>query len=749
MRLVIALTVVVLIAPAVLAQPHPCADYTGVPLPFASTPPSGSYRSLVAVGDDLCAIRSLYQLQGWHVDADGVPRLGGVLAPDHGVAFSQLAVHGDRIFAAVGELGVMVHAMVDGTPAAVDSILVTRSPRLVAVAGDRLITSRGADRLLILDLAGPVPALVDSLALPGLAPGGAHGAGTLALVQTTSPAQAHVIDPMSVQILGTVDLPWTSRTVSWDGRLGLLVDADGDAAVLVDATDPTAPMLRPLPTIAGGWFAGGAVVDGRLWLTGCDIAAGGVLARFDVTDPANPIDLGRQAWNDPIVEAVTARGCLHAFTDPVIMCTTGSASLESVRLGSPGPLPTPLGGLQDGDLDAADHDVLAGSLLCRTNGYRLSIVDFADPSAPVLRAEIALPEHVTCRGIFASGPLVVIAGSGAGLAAEGGRILVYDVSAPAQPVLRSTTVCYRFLATAFGNDVLFTCGIDDDLYAWRLTAGGAVTFLVEHTTLTSVGFDAMLTYDDLLFAVEAGDQLRAWNVGDVFEPVELTDLPATAAYRYGGLASWDGGISWFGILGIDRYGYEMLTIEDGVPTSVRLVWEHADGSPLWPYGPACIGGRGDVLYLGGLGVLAVDLLSDPPAVVGLIPSRPGRLHLIDGYPVVEGYQFFETWAPPCGDPVTAPDEPPPASALTVWPNPFNPRLEIAFTMPVAGPLTVAIHDLRGRRLRTLARGHHEAGAHRFVWDGRDRTGRVAAAGVYVVRIEAAGRLATRRVTMLK
>ena len=54
------------------------------------------------------------------------------------------------------------------------------------------------------------------------------------------------------------------------------------------------------------------------------------------------------------------------------------------------------------------------------------------------------------------------------------------------------------------------------------------------------------------------------------------------------------------------------------------------------------------------------------------------------------------------EPVPVPDGTP-AAAVTVAPNPFNPRTTIAFSMRRPGRATVAIHDLRGRRVRTLAR----------------------------------------------
>ena len=726
-----------------------CEDYSGVPRPVSSLSPEHDYRSPVAVGDGFCAISDLYDLQGWSVDADGVPQYGGALAPTHGHVFSQLAVHGQRIYAANGSMGVVVHELVDATPVAVDSILVTRTSRLAAVADDVLVLSRGAGRLLFVDLAGPTPALVDSLDLADLVRAGAHGAGGLVLVQTGSPPRAHIVDPAVGRILGALDIPWTTRFVSWDGRLAVLRNDANEETILLDASDPTAPTLQPLPELPGLWFVGGAMVDGLLWLTGCDFESGGVLARFDMADPANPVFLGRQPWNDTMTESIVSGEFVHAFTEPIIMCTPGSETIESMWIGESDPVSGPVAATEDNAFDSADHSVLAGALLCRTDGYRLQIVDFADPAAPVARGEVSLPETLTSERIFASGSRVVITGSGSGLAPVGGRIFVYDVSDPDLPEQLAGEVCYRPSEAACEGERIYIFGVDDDLHVWRMDLDGSVSPLVEHSSLFWDDDIEMLAYGDLLFVVDDRGELQTWDFADPFEPTELPAVPGAQVYDIYRLARWAGGIYWYGRMAGDARGYEMLTVTDGVPEAVRLVWRNDFYPSSGLYGDGVID-RGDRLYLGGQGILAVDLSSETPEILGLIPSSPGRLHLINDLPVVESYKAYTLWAPACGGLITGQADLPPASSpLTVWPNPFNPRLTVEFMVTGTAPVTVSVFDLRGRKLRALAEGRHESGRHAVHWDGRDRTGRIMAAGVYIVRLEQGGRASSRRVIMVK
>jgi len=83
------------------------------------------------------------------------------------------------------------------------------------------------------------------------------------------------------------------------------------------------------------------------------------------------------------------------------------------------------------------------------------------------------------------------------------------------------------------------------------------------------------------------------------------------------------------------------------------------------------------------------------------------------------------------------------------PNPFNPRAVIAYTLPSAGPVTVSVHDARGRRLAVLDGGHRPAGRHEVAWEGRDRAGRELPSGVYWVRAQGPGGGAVLAVTLVR
>ncbi len=84
-----------------------------------------------------------------------------------------------------------------------------------------------------------------------------------------------------------------------------------------------------------------------------------------------------------------------------------------------------------------------------------------------------------------------------------------------------------------------------------------------------------------------------------------------------------------------------------------------------------------------------------------------------------------------------------------FPNPFNPRTSIRYELDRTSAVRAAVFDMRGRQVRELFQGVVAAGAHELVWDGADTGGSAVASGAYLLRIEAAGAVASRPLILLK
>ena len=70
-----------------------------------------------------------------------------------------------------------------------------------------------------------------------------------------------------------------------------------------------------------------------------------------------------------------------------------------------------------------------------------------------------------------------------------------------------------------------------------------------------------------------------------------------------------------------------------------------------------------------------------------------------------------------------------------FPNPFNSATVIRFALPDAADVDLAIFNLAGQRVATLANGIRTAGTYTLRWDGRNDDGRALASGVYLYRLE--------------
>ncbi|MBD3165485.1 T9SS type A sorting domain-containing protein [bacterium] len=81
---------------------------------------------------------------------------------------------------------------------------------------------------------------------------------------------------------------------------------------------------------------------------------------------------------------------------------------------------------------------------------------------------------------------------------------------------------------------------------------------------------------------------------------------------------------------------------------------------------------------------------------------------------------------------------------SAYPNPFNAQTRIRLQLDRPAVTRVVVYDLLGREVRELQRGELQAGRHEVLFDG---TG--LASGVYIVRADAGGASAARKIVLMK
>jgi len=100
-------------------------------------------------------------------------------------------------------------------------------------------------------------------------------------------------------------------------------------------------------------------------------------------------------------------------------------------------------------------------------------------------------------------------------------------------------------------------------------------------------------------------------------------------------------------------------------------------------------------------------------------------------------------------PVGVNDPPVPCLALSVAPNPGRgAALRFVLEADRPGLQRLTVHDVQGRTVVRLVDGWYSAGTRVVTWEGRDRAGARLPAGIYLVTLEAAGKIASTRATLL-
>ncbi|MEZ4649425.1 MAG: FlgD immunoglobulin-like domain containing protein [Candidatus Eisenbacteria bacterium] len=103
------------------------------------------------------------------------------------------------------------------------------------------------------------------------------------------------------------------------------------------------------------------------------------------------------------------------------------------------------------------------------------------------------------------------------------------------------------------------------------------------------------------------------------------------------------------------------------------------------------------------------------------------------------------------DPSDAPDVTIPARTqlLPNRPNPFREGTVLRYQLATSGSVRLAVYDASGRQVRSLVSGTQTAGSHSIEWDGRNDSGTVLPAGVYLDRLETEGTTSERKMLRMK
>ena len=93
------------------------------------------------------------------------------------------------------------------------------------------------------------------------------------------------------------------------------------------------------------------------------------------------------------------------------------------------------------------------------------------------------------------------------------------------------------------------------------------------------------------------------------------------------------------------------------------------------------------------------------------------------------------------DELTTPDR---YSITSVYPNPFNPVINISYGLPENTNIQVVVYDIGGNRIETLLNGFQAVGIHSISWNASSYP-----SGLYLIRLVGSGFSETQKVVLMK
>ncbi len=641
-----------------------------------------------------------------------------------------IRVHNLRAYVAAGEDGVLVFDVSDpSAPAGITSLSMEGRCETLTIEGDRLYAIDSLHGLKIYDISGPNPQLLraydlysanDILVCGDLAYVGANNPGLVIL---------DVSDPTAIYELGSFDEDSiTAKCLSKEGDLLYLTDK-WQHHYLANAADPAEPYL--LASLPDQYCGVGCIYENHLFVdvwTG--VGLNRVMKVFDLADPTQPA--------------------------LIATCSLPGAVFSLYPMGD--------------------------RLYVTPETGDLMIFDISDFSNPAL---------ITTSHIPASAIAVKLRNDYAYIADSDSRLIQLDVSEPANPRLVSQyPLPHPFMDLELAGDLAFVSTGDFQLRIFQLGEDDPPTGSNFHllASLPTGNYPRDLCVDgNTVFIANEGNLLSV-NVTDPADPQIVSAFPAPDLFNCELVAKYQNHLyvaSWgMPLMIIDVSDIHNPTLVGTLGTAAVTASLEVSGHYLYQTGyslpvliydlsdpaqPVYLGAlpdpssdqpllfrEGDFLFVSFLGTNNIKGYSlDNPAWPGLIwnyqwslPAwdlayREGLLYVCGKE---SGFCILNTNLFTAGnDPQAVPA---PAFDFSCYPNPTAGSAQFSYKAETPHQAGLTVFNLRGQAVRHLTTGPGRAGLNTIAWDGADDLGRRVSAGIYLVRLQACGQTAFRKIVRL-
>ena len=87
--------------------------------------------------------------------------------------------------------------------------------------------------------------------------------------------------------------------------------------------------------------------------------------------------------------------------------------------------------------------------------------------------------------------------------------------------------------------------------------------------------------------------------------------------------------------------------------------------------------------------------------------------------------------------------------ITNFPNPFGSETTISYSIPVSSNVIIEIHDIQGKKIKTLVYEYQSSGDHLVNWNGKDNSEQAVSSGVYFCRIKTGKSFSSKKMILMK
>jgi hypothetical protein len=337
----------------------------------------------------------------------------------------------------------------------------------------------------------------------------------------------------------------------------------------------------------------------------------------------------------------------------------------------------------------------------------------------------------TCNASRISGNCAYIANGDEGM-------LVLDISNPGNPIFRSQVWyagnCYNLFIS--GNHA-YTANGDAGVHIYNIsnpTNPGLVS------TFDTPG-DArdVFVYGQYVFVADMDSGMAVYDVANMQDPLLIG-----RCYNIPGRGKSINRSGNFVFIGCDNHRMYVIDVTD--PQDPYLDTEFNTG--FGEISQITINGDYAYLAVGNTGAMILDISNPLSPILAGTYNTPGSATGIaqsgSGVFVADSYGLLALQFSLLDINQPASNLPQDYLVTSNWPNPFNAKTMISFTVGKPSNVTLEIYDILGRQLSRNDLGNFQAGEHRLSWDGSQMV-----SGVYFYKVNADNNAAMGKMTILK